>query len=391
MPKKRTHNPYRTKLADGSTIERDYRLDEDGRQVPSGNWKWCVYDPTRWPRTKKVNLRTRDKGAALQKAGEYVRLRGTGALDPWKDHAPLDGVTLPVAAEQYLQHKRRSGKSPATVETDRGHLDRFARSLPVGFEVQHVEKRHVEAFVNRPGRGGNSPTPAYRQRVRASLQHFFGWAMGRGLCRTNPTEGVKVPKGRMGRRDHVTEPEVRAIIAAIEEAEAKTGAPRGWLKDWVVFAFGTGFRPGEQRELKWEAVSLSERTVQVGRGHGTKTAKSGRVVHVRGDALRVLERRAAAFTEGGHVFTGADGGPVALDYTTKQVKRFAREAGVRKNITDYSLRHGFGTRMAQAGVPLWELSQMMGTSVRMLELHYAHHDPARAAAYVERVYGVAAT
>ena len=389
MPKRRAHNPYRVKLTDGSVIERDYRTDEGGAQSPYGNWKWVVYDPTRRPKSKKVNLRTRDKGAAHRKASEYVRLRAMGVLDPWTDHAPRAGVPIRAAAEEYLGDKARGGKSPATVETDRGHLDRFERSLTPGFLVQHVERRHVEAFLDRPTRRGTPPSGAYRQRVRATLQHFFAWAVDRGLARENPAAAVPPPKAAPARRDHVTADEVRAILAAIESAEAETGKDRTWLKDWLTFGFGTGLRPGEQRQLTWSAVSLAERSVHVGRGHRTKTSKSARPVPVRGDALAVLERRAAE-RDGradGPVFTGDGGGPVSTAYATKQIKRFAEAAGIEKNVVDYSLRHGYGTAMAQAGVPLWELANLMGTSVRMIERHYGHYEPSRGAAHVERVFG----
>ena len=392
MPKKREHNPYREKLADGTTIERDYRIGEGGRQIPSGNWKWVIYDPSRRPKTKKVNLRTKDKGGALRKANNYVTLRAAGALDPWKDHAPREGVTLAAAIKDYVKDKERTGKSPATVETDKGHLDRFDRSLSPGFLVQHVEKRHVEAFLSRPTKKGTPPSSSYRQRVRASVQHFFGWAVDKGLTRTNSAAEIPPPKAHHARREHVTEAEVKAIVKAIEASEAKTGKKRAWLKDWIAFGFGTGLRPGEQRQLKWSAVSLAERSIRVGKGHRTKTANSARVVPVRGEALAVLKRRAAEREGGGdgYVFTGKGGDPVATAYVTKQLQGFAKAAGIEKNVVDYSLRHGYGTSMAQAGVPLWELANLMGTSVRMIERHYGHYDPSRGEAHVERVFGAPA-
>ena len=39
------------------------------------------------------------------------------------------------------------------------------------------------------------------------------------------------------------------------------------------------------------------------------------------------------------------------------------------------------------GTPLYLIARLMGTSVQMIERHYAHYDPARGADYVERVFG----
>ena len=397
MPRKRESNPYRVQLADGSAIERRYHTDSDGRQEPYGNWKWEVYDPTRRPAKKKINLYTKDKRSAMRKANELVTLRATGAFDPWTDAAPREGVTIAEAVEHYLAAKGRSGRSPATIQTDRGHLNRLERALPPGFLVQHVEARHVEAFLSRPSKRGEPPSDAYRHRVRATLLHFFGWALEAGLTRANPAAAVKPPKASDARREHVTEAELRAIIGAIEASEAETGKDRAWLKDWVVFGFGTGLRPGEQRQLKWGAVSLEERHIHVGKGHRTKTAKSNRIVPVRGEALTVLKRRAAARASAeapggsddrdGFVFTGKGGAPISTAYVTKQLKKFAEAADVPKNVVDYSLRHGYGTLMAQRGTPLWHLAKLMGTSVRMIEKHYGHYDPAHGAEHVDRVFG----
>lgn len=393
MPKKREHNPYRIKLADGSVIERGYRIGKAERQVPYGNWKWIVYDSTRRPKTKKVNLRTKDRGAALRTANEYVTLRASGALDPWTDHAPKKGVFFSEAIEGYLADRVRRGKSPATVETDRGHLERFEKSLPLDFLIQHTELRHIEAFLNTPmrkgKRKGKPPSGAYQNRVRATLRHFFEWATEQGFIRTNPVVGVRPHKTAPSRREHITDSERKAIIAAIEASEESTGKDRTWLKDWITFGFSTGLRPGEQRHLKWSAVYLNERHVRIGKGHRTKTAKSARVVPVRGEALAILKRRAEERegSEGDYVFTGKGGAPVAPRYVTKQIQSFAEGAQIEKNVVAYSLRHGYGTRMAQAGVPLWELANLMGTSVRMIERHYGHYDPKRGAAHVERVFG----
>lgn len=57
MPKK-SQPLVRTKLRDGSRIERNFRKGDDGEVVPYGNWFWLVYNPDRSPSRKRVNLRT---------------------------------------------------------------------------------------------------------------------------------------------------------------------------------------------------------------------------------------------------------------------------------------------------------------------------------------------
>ena len=389
MPKKLdSENPYRLGLPDGTRIERAYGV-VDGEKVPRGNWQWVVYDPDRRPTRKKVNLRTKDKAAAMGEAMELARRRGLKAFDPWTDVNAERGVPLSQAAERYLKQKARSGTSPATIETDRGHLDRLDRYLPVGSGVAHVSRKQIEGFLDRPKKDGSPRSPQTVARIRATFAHFFAWAVEQGLSPTDPVSGIAPPKADRRRRDHVTEAEVEAILKKSHAADVLSSGDRTWLRDWIAFGVGTGLRPAEQRLLRWSAVRLDERTIEVGKGHRVKTAGSRRTVPVRGPALDVLTRRAGERTteKDGPVFTGAGDGLVNMRYLTRCLQDFAEEAEVDKTVVPYSLRHSYGTRMAMAGVPLYHLAQLMGTSVAMIERHYGHFDPARAASHVERVFG----
>ncbi|WP_412070405.1 tyrosine-type recombinase/integrase [Rubrivirga sp. IMCC43871] len=381
---------YRAELADGSRLERDYKLDGE-RAVGYGSWYWRVYDPDRRPKRKRVNLRTKDKSAAMRKAMELAGARSLGTYDPWADAAPV-GASMDDAAKAYLASQRQAGRAEKTVEAARRLLAAFGRSLPPGAQVAHVERGHVERFVAapKPGKDGQPGPPksaATRRRYLAVLGHFFRFSVRSGFTRRDPTADLSAPTVRANRRDHVTEAEAGAMLRALDAAEVLDGPSVGWVRDWFVFGLGTGLRPGEQAALDWRDVRLAEGAVRV---RGTKTAQSDRVVPVAGDALTVLRRRHAARTGegGGLVFTAARGGPVEMRSLSRRLQALAAGANVGKNVTAYSLRHSYGTRMSAAGVPLLDLARIMGTSAVMIEKHYGHYDPARGASHVARVFGV---
>ena len=381
---------FREELPDGSRLERDYKVDDDGRPVPYGSWNWRVYDPDRRPKRKRVNLRTKDKGAAMRKALDFARRRSLGSYDPWTDSAPV-GSPFDDAARAYLASQSRAGRATKTVSAAKRVLDAFARSLPAAAQVAHVERAHVERFVAAPKRGrdgkpGPPKSPATRKRYLAVLSHFFAFCRDRGHTQADPTDGLSAPTARPNRRDHVTEAEAQAILRQLDAAGVLSRQRPVWLRDWIVFGLGTGLRPGEQAALQWSDIRLAEGAVRV---RGTKTARSARVVPVAGDALGVVQRRSEARTgeANGLVFTGARGGPVAMRHLSKRLQSLAEEANVDKNVTAYSLRHSYGTRMSAAGVPLLDLARIMGTSVVMIERHYGHYDPARGASHVARVFG----
>lgn len=397
MPKKKKAF-LREELPDGSRIERNYRTDEDGNPEPYGSWYWVVYDPDRRPSRKRTNLRTKDKGAALLKAAELAREYNMGSRDPWKDASPLTGVTLQEAAKRFLKRQQRTGRSDATIASDGALLERLERALPVGMLVSHIDRQHIESFIHAPKpipkskqgtqKKGEERSPATKARMLATLRHFMGWAVEKGLIRSDPTEGIQITKARPERRDHITPKEEEALLQAIKAAEEETGVSREWLRDWIEFGTHTGLRPSEQRKLRWSAVHLAEQRIEVGKGHAVKTANSRRTVPTQGRALEILQRRSKSTggNDDAYVFTGADGGRINKDYLRKALQRFAEDAGIKKNVVPYSLRHAFGTRAALGGVPLYLIAKLMGTSVAMVEKHYAHYAPESGAAHLKRLF-----
>ncbi len=384
-------NDFRDELPDGSRIERDYKLDGE-RPVGYGSWYWRIYDPDRRPKRKRVNLRTKSKAAAMRKALDLARDRALGTFDPWHGVSP-NAVAVERAAGRYVEAQRRAGRAVGTVGAAERMLASFAKALPAGCRVDYVEPTHVEAFVTAPkrdrkGKATGPKSPGTQRRYRAVLRHFFGFCQAEGYTRTDPTAGLAPAKGRANRREHVTDAEAAAMLRTLDAAEVLDGRPLGWLRDWIVVGLGTGLRPGEQAALTWPDVRLAEGALRV---RGTKTDGSARPVPFAGDAADVLRQRAESRTGEGEspVFTAARGGPVEMRSLSKRLQALAVSAGVGKNVTAYSLRHSYGTRMAAAGVPLLDLARIMGTSVQMIERHYGHYCPQRGAAHVARVFGTA--
>jgi integrase len=71
------------------------------------------------------------------------------------------------------------------------------------------------------------------------------------------------------------------------------------------------------------------------------------------------------------VFPAKRGGPINLDNWRRRVWTPAIEAaGIRKPARPYDLRSTFASDALAAGVSVFELARIMGTSVRMIERHY---------------------
>lgn len=58
----------------------------------------------------------------------------------------------------------------------------------------------------------------------------------------------------------------------------------------------------------------------------------------------------------------------------RSFKSAAERAGL-VDVSPHTLRHTFGTWLAQQGTPLWHISGWMGQDIETTERMYAHHHP----------------
>lgn len=82
---------------------------------------------------------------------------------------------------------------------------------------------------------------------------------------------------------------------------------------------------------------------------------------------------------GAPLFAQADGRAWSKDYWKDPIREAVRAAGLPAKATAYTLRHSTITDLVTSGLDLITVVRLAGTSVAMIEKHYAHlqHDRAR--------------
>jgi integrase len=147
---------------------------------------------------------------------------------------------------------------------------------------------------------------------------------------------------------------------------------------FVYVLFFVGLRTAEAIGLRWGKVDLrrGHLTIDVSRTLGEdnapKTAKSQRTIPLRSDVVAVLrELRPLHVTEHSFVFTTEHGTPLNEERFVESHWRPAlRATGIRPR-KFYATRATFITQTLEAGTSTKKVADYCGTSVSMIEQHYA--------------------
>lgn len=220
--------------------------------------------------------------------------------------------------------------------------------------------------------------------VRSCLNRTVKRAQARGMVQRNVVELCEIPRGRAGRRSKsLTFEQARDVLALTKEDP---------LYPYIVVSLLTGARTEEMRALRWEHVHLDVKPdvvpvtpahIEVWRsvrsGGDTKTRKSRRTLALSALAVDVLRLHRLAQMErgfvGGIVFTSA----VGTELDAANVRRGFRRAlalvpGIEpKEWTPRELRHSFVSLLSASGIPLEDISRLVGHSgTHVTELVYRH-------------------
>jgi integrase len=144
----------------------------------------------------------------------------------------------------------------------------------------------------------------------------------------------------------------------------------------IRFAAATGLRPEEWAALERQDVDRARGVVRVARTHVegvtkpyAKTSASVREVPLSARAIAALDAVPPRL-DTRLVFPGPRGAHVNLRNFRRREWHPAIEAAGIEPRRIYDLRSTFASQALAAGVSVFELARIMGTSVRMIERHY---------------------
>ncbi|HXH89804.1 MAG TPA: site-specific integrase [Gaiellaceae bacterium] len=291
-------------------------------------------------------------------------LDGVNALRRGERPAAADIPTVAVLVERFL----------ATHEVDQATTDKLR------YELKHATRAFGEQRIDqlRPmdldAWRGTLPARSRHQLFR-SFRQVLEQAVTWGLLERNPTDRIR------NRRAKLDEDREIRPFETWEEVEAISAELTPIHQALPIFLVGTGMRPEEALALEWKDIDKTNAVASIERVHSQgrtkpcmKSDRQRRRVPLRAKVLEALEQHPRRL-DSRLVFPAKDG-----DYLKQQTFRLRhwtpalRAAGVDHRSV-YTCRHTFASWGIRAGLQLFYLSRIMGTSVTQIDATYGHLVP----------------
>ena len=263
---------------------------------------------------------------------------------------------LDRAVDAFLIHvKVERGLSPRTVSayaTDLTELGGFLADE--GIALGEVDAAAVGAWVlSLSARGLSSRSQA---RKLSAARGLFRWLLREKAVAADPTELVDSPR-KMRRLPRVLERgEVARLLAQPDRAKDRGRRDAAMLYTM----YSAGLRVSELVGLPLGDLNLEAGFVQVlGKGDKRRVVPLGTPAAKRVAAYLPDRARWARPGEPA-LFVTSRGGPMTRQAFWKNIKRYARGAGIDKPISPHKLRHSFATHLLLGGADLRAVQAMLG-------------------------------
>lgn len=180
---------------------------------------------------------------------------------------------------------------------------------------------------------------------------------------TPPNKGKRYPA------EVLTTDEVQALVDQCSR-KAPTGIRNRAL---LYLLFRSGLRVSEITALRVSDVDLRKHSVRVLHGKGDKTTTRGFHASATDALARWIDTRKALGIRNGMLFCTLDGGPLNPQYIRNLLHRLGARAGIEKRVHPHGLRHSYAVELENAGVPVSQISKLLGHSSIAVTSRYLDH------------------
>lgn len=333
------------------------------RMARGGDYKGRTYKPGESVEIKLGDRASWDWSELEQERDRLQRLADKG--EPLVAKIPS---SFGDYADAWLERKKATAKGYGTLK---GHVGKHLKPAFGRKSLDAISVGDINKWI-----AGQRATlkPATVQRQMATLNAILNDAVRSGELDRNPTDRADRIRNIEARDRFVTDSEWQAILAAADKIENEKAdraellpfEKRGWLRDFVTWAYHSGMRRSEIINLTYSSLRELEPGHTVVEVTGTKSGKS-RFVTCTPEMLAIVERSKELEREEGdeRIF------PLSLTTAKRALTKLWKATGLQ-DVRLHDLRRTHATKLLLSGIDVRTVAGRLGhTGSTMLAKHYA--------------------
>ncbi|MEW6013096.1 MAG: site-specific tyrosine recombinase/integron integrase [Elusimicrobiota bacterium] len=209
-------------------------------------------------------------------------------------------------------------------------------------------------------------------RKTESIRAFYKYLLIDGKITENPLSSFKPPRPDKKLPEFLSIDDIEKLLSVFK-GDRFNGIRSFAIMDLL---YSSGMRVSEVCDLVMESVNLTQLWIRV-IGKGNKE----RIVPINENTAGILKiyisERNLHFANkeaDSYLFLNKSGKKLSRVQIWKDIKKLAKEAGIKKNVYPHLFRHTFATHLLNGGADLKSISEMLGHSSLTTTQIYTHLD-----------------
>lgn len=222
-------------------------------------------------------------------------------------------------------------------------------------KISKTDRMTVVTYLLQMKRSGKASATVSRS--LASIRAFYSYAIASGENMKDPTANIIPPPADKKQPEFLTAAETELLMAQPKSSEAKGIRDKAMLE----LLYATGIKVSEIIELTVDDINLKQGFLRC------RTLTHERVVPVGKAAVSAVKqyldkaRPKLLFDDGTkYLFLNRNGAKMSRQGFWKILKGYGKSAGIKKDITPYTIRHSFAMHLLQNGADLEAIRQLLG-------------------------------
>ena len=272
--------------------------------------------------------------------------------------------------KKYLRIERSLSEN--TIESyirDIKKLYDFAKKNKI--QQLNITRDDIKEFIKSINKAGISTRS--QSRIISGLKSYYKYLILEGYIKKDPTELIESPKIGLKLPDTLNVQEIEKIINSVNHQH-----PQGLRNQTIIeVLYSCGLRVSELTNLRISNINFKENFIRIiGKGNKERLAPIGNT------AIKLIKEYITEYRNNQNIKKGSEdilflnrrGSQLTRVMIFTIVKKIARSAGIKKNISPHTFRHSFATHLLEGGADLRIIQEILGhENITTTEI-YTHLD-----------------